>query len=107
LFSVKTKLLVAVGSTSAVRTVNVEIIDLSSTKTICQPLKNSPLKVAASVGTLGSHRKPIICGGYITSVVEKKCYSYYDGNWIEDHLFQTPRYHAAIVNHNDIMIVTG
>jgi hypothetical protein len=67
---------------------SVEIIDLESPLTSCQPLPNYPNKVYGAIGGLGFSEEPLICGGYPNF---SYCYSYQNNGWKESSQAQSLR----------------
>jgi len=68
------------GENIITETDSVEIIDLESTLTSCQPLPNYPNKVHGPIGGLGFNVEPLICGGYPNC---SSCFSYQNNAWKE------------------------
>jgi len=83
---------------------DMEVIDLSSSETVCQPLKNFLRAEWYAVGEIGIDGNPIICGGVPN---DNSCYSYVNGDWITAPSLSTGRYGATIVRFNGSLIVSG
>ena len=62
-----TKLLVANGLNGSYLS-NVEIIDLSSQKSVCEDLPEFPMKIIQQVGGFYDFKTPILCGGWTGNV---------------------------------------
>ena len=93
LFEGYTKILVALGVVKpggniTTETDSVEIIDLESTLTSCQPLPNYPNKVYGPIGGLGFSEEPLICGGQPSI---SYCYYYQNNTWKESTQAQSHR----------------
>ena len=82
MFSVKTKLLVGLGSTEDGFTDSIEIIDLSSPNTTCKNLPNFPQTLEKPFGGLGFQDRPNICGTEDDTYNQtNKCYSLEGKEW--------------------------
>jgi hypothetical protein len=64
-----TKLLIGTGYNGSFLT-NVEIVDLSSQKTVCQDLPNYPQEIGWTLGGFYDLTMPMICGGWTGKVVK-------------------------------------
>jgi len=78
---------------------NVEIIDLHSYETVCQPVQNFPIKIRGISGGLIEKKTPIVCGGL--SPYSNKCYMYIKPNWIPFAAMTVQRYHFGILPITD------
>jgi len=83
---------------------SVEIIDLSSTETDCQPLQKFPFVNYGSVGEVGMDNKPIICGGFYNT---SSCHTYSDGQWVEGPALNIGKKEASMVKTDLGIIISG
>jgi len=98
-----TKILVALGYKGTDLS-TVEIINLNSTETVCEPLKNFPYANVASNGEIWFDNKPIICGGDRN---DQSCWHYYNGQWIEGQPLIVGRTEFAMVKSEHGLVVSG
>jgi len=73
---------------------NVEIIDLASSSTVCQPVQNYPLAIRGVSGGLVDNQTPLVCGGL--DPVTANCYTYQKPNWVPAASMTTARFHFGI-----------
>jgi hypothetical protein len=66
------------GSTSSGSTGDVEVIDLTSSSTICDNIKSFPHVIEGAFGGLSLDKKPLICGGVPAT---KDCSILENGSW--------------------------
>jgi len=100
---VKTKVQIALGYNGSLLD-EVEIIDLFSSETECDPLEKFPYKNTESSGEIGFDNKPFICGGRNNN---KECHVYSDGQWKEGPTLLEGRTEAALVQSNIGPIISG
>jgi len=74
---------------------SVEIIDLSSTNSTCQPVQNYPIKLRGVSGGLLESKTPFVCGGQEPAT--NKCFKYIKPNWIPFAGMTIPRFHFSIL----------
>ena len=109
-----TKLLVGLGSNGLVEgTGDIEIINLKSNSSYCDPLTKFPTTNTEAYGGLLPNGQPLICGdGDDEAIFYNNCYTYANKTWSPFQSMTTFRKHAAISlppfsNGSDILLVTG
>ena len=98
------KLLVGVGYIEDGETDEVEIIDISSSKT-CEDLPNYPYQTGGAIGGVGNKNIPFICG-------IENCFSFRSNSWEIFSFLSSSRWNAAITplpysNETQQYLVTG
>ncbi len=95
------------GYTSSGITDQVEIIDLKSSSSRCHAPPNLPRGLYGTVGGLGLHNKPTICGGFDGSIY-RECFFLDENEWIATNSMISPRKYASISTSALYkMVVTG
>ena len=97
------KILVALGTTAALDTPSIEVIDLDSSTTQCQALPTFPKAYNGAIGGLGPNEVPIICG---TPLDNKECRSLINGNWVLSAPLKKPRQSGVCFPNHIILKVT-
>jgi len=74
---------------------NVEIIDLNSSSSVCQPVKDYPLPKRGMSGGLLDNKIPFACSGQEPST--NRCYKYEKPNWVLFPGMTIERFHFSIL----------
>jgi hypothetical protein len=88
--------MVALGSVVGGPTNNVEIIDLTSTETICDNFPDYPIVADRAKGALGYQEVPLICGGVYQTSPTNECKIFENGAWRTSGSMKEPRFNFAI-----------
>ena len=100
---------------------SIEIINLQTATSTCEPLTNFPTKNVEAYGVLLPNGRPLICGdGDDKTIYYNNCYTYANNSWTAFPSMTTFRKHAAqcsaqcaaispalFSSGSDLLLVTG